>query len=322
LETKINNNKIIKDDRNKKVEAHGGGFIKKDDYFYWFGENRLGIKKVTCYRSRDLKNWEYRNDVLTLTSPTEKHYIDTDLDLNPFDDADKKFDCGATIERPKVLYNEKTRKYVMWMHYENGRDYSCARAAVAVSDTVDGDYTYLGSFRPQNYMSRDCTLFKDEDGTAYFISAARNNADLHIYKLTDDYLNIEDTVNKIWINKYREAPALIKRGQYYILVTSGCTGWTPNQGKYGYTADLEGDWSELFDLGDETTYDTQPTYIIEIEGANTGYLYVGDRWDGEEYHNSEYKFLPLEVSVDKENVSVKLMWTEKVNIDFEAGKIY
>ena len=40
------------------------------------------------------------------------------------------------------MYNAATGKFVMWMHKENGTDYSEARAAVAVSDTVDGNYTW------------------------------------------------------------------------------------------------------------------------------------------------------------------------------------
>ena len=76
----------------------------------------------------------------------------------------------------------------MWAHWEMPSDYKLARCAVAVCDTIDGDYTYLGSFNPMGYMSRDCTLFVDDDKCAYFISAARDNQDLHIYCLTEDYL--------------------------------------------------------------------------------------------------------------------------------------
>jgi hypothetical protein len=154
------------------IQAHGGGVIKVGPYYYWFGENRnpnSTFFAVSCYRSTDLKNWEFRNNVLTANSAAE---------LNP-----------ANIERPKVVYNANTGRYVMWMHWENGVNYGEARAAVASSATVDGNYTYHGSFRPlantgvvdhgkPGYMSRDCTLFVDSDGTGYFISAANENADL------------------------------------------------------------------------------------------------------------------------------------------------
>ena len=92
---------------------------------------------------------------------------------------------SANCERPKVLYNEK-RKPVMWLHWENGVDYSAARCGVLISDRIDGSYEYLYSFRPRAYV-QDCTLSKDDDGAAYFISAANHNADLHIYRLSEDY---------------------------------------------------------------------------------------------------------------------------------------
>ncbi|XXU62098.1 hypothetical protein WME78_25825 [Sorangium sp. So ce1097] len=57
------------------------------------------------------------------------------------------------------------------MQKENATAYGEARAAVATSSTVDGSYSYRGSFRPLGHMSRDITLFKDDDGTAYMISA-------------------------------------------------------------------------------------------------------------------------------------------------------
>ncbi|HYH02587.1 MAG TPA: beta-xylosidase, partial [Bacillota bacterium] len=121
----ITNATQFKDTAGNVIHAHGGGMIKVGSYYYWFGENRNAdntFYAVSCYRSTDLKNWEFRNHVLSRTSATE---------LNK-----------AFIERPKVIFNASTGKYVMWMHKENGVDYGEARAAVAVCSTVDGNYTY------------------------------------------------------------------------------------------------------------------------------------------------------------------------------------
>lgn len=43
------------------------------------------------------------------------------------------------IERPKVIYNDETGKYVMWMHVDSS-DYGDARVGVAEGDTVCGQY--------------------------------------------------------------------------------------------------------------------------------------------------------------------------------------
>ena len=60
----------------------------------------------------------------------------------------------ANMERPKVIFNAATRRFVLWAHWENGSDYTEARTAVATSSTVDGAYSYLGSFRPLGRQSR------------------------------------------------------------------------------------------------------------------------------------------------------------------------
>lgn len=299
------------------IRAHGGWMLQQDGYFYWFGEDRTEGRKVSCYRSNDLCHWESRGAVLTLESKARPVYYRTSLELFPSDKEDNGFGQGAVIERPKVLRNERTGKYVMWMHWENGRNYNDARCAVATCDTIDGEYVYHGSFNPVGYMSRDCTVFQDTDGSAYFISAARDNADLLVYRLSDDYLSIEEHVKTLWPGQYREAPAVLKRNGIYFLVTSACTGWLPNQGAYAYSDSLTGRWSQLMPFGDATTYDTQPAFIVPLQSqGETAYLYVGDRWDPSNYHHSTYVFLPLSFPSDKE---LKLEWADRLTMDLSKG---
>jgi len=297
--TKIINGADFTDVQGNSINAHGGGMLKVGKYYYWVGENRKNDVFVSCYRSTDLINWEFRGDLLTRQSHPE---------------LDK-----ANIERPKVIYNEKTKQFVMWMHYEYGKDYSYARAAVAVSDNIEKPFRYLKSFRPFNNMSRDCTLYKDDDGTAYFLSSARENYDMMVYKLSDDYLDAKEQVATLWPGGHREAPALFKRGEYYFLMTSACTGWAPNQGKYAYAKSIRGPWSDLMLIGNSTTFDSQSTFILPIKGTKTtAYLYVGDRWDGKKYSNSTYILLPLSF---KNNTSMELNWVDAVSPDLKTGYI-
>ncbi|MGW2306365.1 RICIN domain-containing protein [Streptomyces sp. NPDC001809] len=263
------------------VHAHGGGVVKVGAYYYWFGEDRNAdnsFRYVSAYRSTDLRTWEFRNHVLTQ---------ETDPELR-----------GANIERPKVVHNAATGQFVMWMHKEgSATDYSEARAAVAVSDTVDGDYSWQGSFRPLGHMSRDITTFVDTDGTGYMISAANENADLHVYRLTADYTGIAAQVQKLWAGQWREAPALFKRNGVYFLLTSGATGWAPNQQKYATATSVTGTWSDLRDIGDRNTYGSQTAYVLPVQGTSgTSYLYMGDRWGnsmGGTVQDSQYVWLPL-----------------------------
>lgn len=317
----IQNGVPLMDTNGNPVHAHGGHILFEDGFYYWFGENRTGRCKVSCYRSANLADWEWRKDVLTLDSPVRPIYHRTSLELEPGEAQNGGYGKGAVIERPKVLYNALTGRYVMWMHWENGRDYSDARCAIADCGTIDGDYVFRGSFNPVGNMSRDCTLFQDDDGTAYFLAAARENADLIMYRLSPDYLSIEEQVKTLWPGQAREAPALMKRGGIYFLISSACTGWLPNQGAYAWAGQLTGRWSPLMPLGDITTYNTQPAFIVPVTDAaqrQTSYLYVGDRWDPADYCASSYVFLPLEFPSERE---MRLTWGERLTIDFGSGKM-
>ncbi|MEU0116498.1 RICIN domain-containing protein [Streptomyces bobili] len=288
------------------VHAHGGGVLKVGTYYYWFGENRNAdntFRYVDAYRSTDLKNWDFRNHVLTEASDPEL--------------------ATANIERPKVMYNASTGKFVMWMHKENGTDYSEARAAVAVSDTVDGNYAWQGSFRPLGqHMSRDITVYVDTDGTGYMVSAARENYDLQIYRLTADYTNIASLVADPWHGGHREAPALFKRGNVYFMLTSGATGWNPNQQQYATATSLAGPWSAMTNVGDSTTYNSQTAYVLPVQGSSgTSYLYLGDRWGnsfGGTVNDSRYVWLPLTFPT---SASMSMSWTPEVTVDTAAGTV-
>ncbi|MDT9698925.1 RICIN domain-containing protein [Streptomyces sp. P17] len=302
----ITNGTRFTDTSGNPVQAHGGGVIKVGAYYYWFGENRNAdntFRYVSAYRSTDLKNWEFRNHVLTEASDPEL--------------------ATANIERPKVMYNAATGQFVMWMHKENGTDYSEARAAVAVSDTVDGDYTWQGSFRPLGqHMSRDITVFVDTDGTGYMVSAARENYDLHIYRLTSDYTGIAALVANPWPGGHREAPALFKRNGVYFMLTSGATGWNPNQQQYATATSLAGPWTAMKNIGDSTTYGSQTAYVLPVQGSSaTSYLYLGDRWGnsfGGTVNDSRYVWLPLTFP---SSTTMSMSWTPEVTIDTATGTV-
>jgi hypothetical protein len=130
---------IWPDNEGRHINAHGGGIIYFNDTYYWFGEYRLPrLEKdkarygVSCYSSKDLLNW--KNEGLAL-----KVINDTVSLLKP----------GCVIERPKVIYNKKTGKFVMWFHHElKGQGYKAALTGVALSDNITGPYKYIRSLRP------------------------------------------------------------------------------------------------------------------------------------------------------------------------------
>ena len=272
------------DDRGEVINAHGGGLLYSGNTYYWFGERRgrQGTNGVNVYSSHDLYNWKFEALALSTDSANSASDIAT----------------GCVMERPKVIYNTKTRKYVMWFHLElKGKGYSAARAAVAVSDKVTGPYTFVSSFRPNGNMSRDMTLFVDEDGSAWHVYSSRENYDLRIARLTDDYLQ-PTTEDKLLFSAHREAPAVFKYQHRYYLITSGCTGWAPNKASLHTATSLTGPWTlmdhnPMMGPGADSTFGAQSTYIQPVAGKKDAFIFMADKWNPKDLRDSRYLWLPV-----------------------------
>jgi hypothetical protein len=261
--TEIRPGELWLDDRGQPIEAHGGGILKRGDTYFWFGEDReegldSAKRYVACYSSTDLMHWKFRNVVIHLSDP-------------------ENFGPRWLLERPKVFFNQKTKKFVMYMHIDGPvpgapivagtpSGYGLARVGIAVSDTVDGDYKYLRSFRPLGHESRDIGQFVDDDGTAYLITEDRP-AGFHIEKLSDDYLDVEKDV--ALIPMHLEGGALVHYQGLYYIIGSALTGWAPNANKYATAKRLVGPWSEFKDIAppETKTYGSQSTLMLKVTGT-------------------------------------------------------
>ena len=294
------------------INAHGGGILFKDGTYYWFGEHKttgpggnVAHVGVHCYSSTDLYNWKDEGVALAVSKDPSSDIVE-----------------GCIIERPKVLYNAKTKKYVMWFHLElKDHGYSAAKCGIATSDTVAGPYTYLKSLRPDagawpidleekdkkgplgrdfegGQMSRDMTLYQDDDGSAYLISSSEDNGKIHISQLTDDYLNTTGRYTRgLW---WAEAPAIFKyKGKYYMIV-SACSGWAPNAATIGVADSMLGKWRSLGNpcRGEpdqlKTTFQSQSTAVIPVAGKTDAFIFMGDRWRPDNAIDGRYVWLPIQ----------------------------
>lgn len=304
------------DTEGNAINAHGGGIMYHNGRYYWYGEYKVGktilpswatwecyrtdVTGVSCYSSKDLLNWKFEG--LALKAEPD----DSESDLHP----------SKVIERPKVIYNAKTKKFVMWVHAES-ENYSKAAAGVAVSDSPVGPFKYIGSFRPNNSMSRDQTLFVDDDGTAYQFCSSEDNATLHINRLTDDYLRPDGTFVRRFIGQSREAPAVFKyKGKYYLL-SSGCTGWDPNQAELAVADDIMGEWTVLGNPctgtdADKTFYG-QSTYVIPVNAKKGQFIACFDMWKKKNLPDSRYIWLPVKINSQHGTITIPWMerWTKK-----------
>lgn len=341
------------DNNQRHINAHGGGIIKHGDTYYWYGENRpqQGFTTevgVEVYSSRDLMNWKDEGVALAVAPDGET--------TEPLKDIER----GCIMERPKVVYNAKTGKFVMLFHLElKGRGYEAARVGFAISDTPTGPFTYLRSLRPnagiwpfgmtkkdiklakqQNtadykdwwtpewrkaieagmflnrdmeggQMSRDMTVYIDEQGKAYHIFSSEDNLTLQLAELTDDYLDYTGKYIRIAAGGQNEAPTLFRHGGKYWLIASGCTGWDPNEARMFVADDIWGPWSQLpspfkgapapwRNGSAKKSFGTQGTYILSVpqQDGQLRHIFMADIWYPRSLANSRHVWLPIEFDAE------------------------
>ena len=346
----IASGKVWRDTDGNVINAHGGGILFHEGKYYWFGEHRpasgfVTEKGINCYSSTDLYNWKSEGIALAV-SEEEGHDIEK----------------GCIMERPKVIYNAKTGKFVMWLHLElNGQGYGPARAAVAVSDSPAGPYRFIRSGRvnpgayplnmtrkerkmkwnPEEYkewwtpkwyeaiakgmfvkrdlkdgqMSRDMTLFVDDDGKAYHIYSSEDNLTLQIAELADDYLSHTGKYIRIFPGGHNEAPAIFKKEGTYWMITSGCTGWDPNKARLLTADSMLGEWKQLPNpcVGEDAdkTFGGQSTYILPLPEKGQ-FVFMADMWRPKSLADSRYIWLPVQFD-DKGVPFIK--WMDRWNFD-------
>lgn len=299
-----------------RINAHGGGVLFHEGTYYWYGEYkgdstywnpkvpswecyRTEAGGVSCYSSKDLTNWKFEGVVL------KPDVNDIQSELHP----------SNVLERPKVIYNDQTKKFVMWLHVDS-HDYAKAAAGVAVCDSPIGNFEYLGSMRPNDAMSRDMTLFKDDDGKAYHFYSSEENKTLYISELSDDYLKPTGKFTRNFIDQSREAPAVFKKDNKYYILSSGCTAWDPNVAEYAVADSIMGAWTVMGNPcsgtdADKTFYG-QSTFVIPVAGKKDAYIAMFDKWNKTDLINSRYIWLPITFG---ENGTIDISWQPEWNLE-------
>ncbi|WP_170304283.1 chitobiase/beta-hexosaminidase C-terminal domain-containing protein [Duganella radicis] len=212
-----------------------------------------------------------------------------------------------------------------------GGTYAGSIAAVKLYTVSDGTSIYFTAdgrdpappVKGDNtgYGSRDYTLFQDpQTGKAYLVTA-QDNVYLRVWQLTDDYTDVvPSTQYPMFINQSREAPALVRKGDYVYMMTSRQSGWYPNQLLYTRTADIgnKDGWEVQKSIGDNTGWHSQPTQVLDIgTAAAPEYLYLGDRWNPSLLGSSTYVWLPLDIDGAG---NMEMRWTPETDIDLAKGK--
>ena len=325
------------DERGVPINAHGAGMLYWNSRYYWYGEHKIAGELgntaqvgVHAYSSADLVRWRDEGIVLSVEASG-------DLERGCILERPKVLHCPSTgrfvlwfhLEPKGVAYAgarlgvaESTSvtgpfRFLRSFRPDAGvwplnvsvelcRPLSAEEAAhLSALDLPGGPRPYYPKqliFRRDfegGQMSRDMTLFQDEDGQAYLIYASEDNGTLHVSLLSPDYLGTAGRYIRLFPGRFHEAPALMKHEGRYFLITSDCTGWAPNTARMAVAVSLWGPWEEVgtpcVGTGEQVarSFDSQATYILPVAGRRDAYIYLADRWAPDNPIDGRYVWLPL-----------------------------
>ena len=262
------------DTKGCRIQAHGANMFYENDTFYWYGENKefttaendIWTWGVRCYSSKDLYNW---TDEGLIIAPDEN---DPSSILHP----------SRKLDRPHIIKNEKTGKYVCWLKYCDNAHFS-----ILTADHLLGPYTIrVDVLKPFDRASGDFDLAVDEaTGKAYLYFEA-DHTDVLVVELTEDYLGVTDHASMIYKGLrppyMREGVTHFERNGKHYIVTSGMTGYMPNPSEVA----VGDDWMGPFTVqGDpHTNDDSKASFNSQISGIfrhpkeEDLYVAMADRW--------------------------------------------
>lgn len=264
------------DTKGERIQAHGGSVIYVDGTYYFYGENKEktdgknGIWHwgVRAYASKDLYNWEDKGLII----PPEPE--DEDSPLHP----------TAMMDRPHIIYNAMTKKYVAWLKImcKDGSQ----RSTVLTADSFLGPYTKVRTgLRPLNMSAGDFDLAVASDGKAYYYFE-RVHSETICADLTEDYTDVTGFYSTHFPRPYppyvREATAhFLRKGKHY-LITSGTTGYLPNPSEVAIADTWHGPYNVLGNPHptDEsrTSFHSQISSVFKVPGKKDLYIACADRW--------------------------------------------
>lgn len=260
----------------KRIQAHGGSVFYEDGIYYWYGENKeftdgkseIWHWGVRCYASQDLYNWKD----LGLLIPPEQ------------DDVNSSLHPSSMMDRPHILHNPRTGKYVCWLKIMH-RD-GTQSETVLTADRFLGPYTKVKEgLRPLGMSAGDFDLAQAPDGKGYYFFE-RVHSETIIADLTEDYTDVTGYYSTHFPQPgppyVREATAHFLRGNKHYLITSGTTGYLPNPSEAAVADTWHGPYRVLGNPHERdssnTSYHSQISSVFRVRGKKDLYVAVADRW--------------------------------------------
>jgi hypothetical protein len=274
----IQNDVFWKDEAGNFICSQGGGMLKVDGTYYWYGVNysmaasyaanpsmgkgMAGFKSVTCYSSKDLAHWKFEGDALGRDQTG-----------------------GGWFGRLGVVYNARTGKYVLIA--QGGSPARAHGLYFATSSTPVGPFTFdnVQSNLPMIVSggTGDQTVFQDDDGKAYVIcSSSKGRSHLYVAPLRDsDFLAVEPAT-QIFSGQGREGNCMFKYNGRYYFCSSNLHGWNASPTYVISAPNIKGPYgpeSVMTNTERDFSHVTQTGFFFNVNGSSqTTVIFCGDRW--------------------------------------------
>ena len=214
----VNNLKPRLDTDGNIIDAHDGRVARFGGKFYMYGTsygNTSGYVRSNffqSYSSDDLMTWKKQSPLL-INPPSGIYY------------------------RPHVIYNQKTKKYILWYNW-----YSKlweGKFGVATADNPTGPFKIVNNDVKVFHSDKgvgDFGIFIDDDQIAYIAYNTISGHKGSVEKLSDNYLS-STMENGGFITDECEAGAIFKKSDtYYLLTDFTCCFCTQGSGVRVYTS--------------------------------------------------------------------------------------
>ncbi|SCP94857.1 family 43 glycosylhydrolase [Anaerobium acetethylicum] len=268
------------DTNGKPIQAHGFSvfYNEEEKLYYWYGENKEKSKGgpfnkvwhwgVRCYVSRDFYNWEDKGLIIP-PQPDDLH-----SPLHP----------TYCMDRPHIIYCEKTKKYVAWLKIMAGE--VSQFMTIMQADSFMGPYEFVHKiYKPLKMDAGDFALHVDKETKKAYIFFERPHFELITATLSDDYTEVNGEFSEHYENLLppytREAPTFFEHNGRKYLFTSGTSGYFPNPSQVAVFDEYHVEYTDLGNphVGDDTntSFNSQITSVIRIPGKEL-YVACADRW--------------------------------------------
>lgn len=273
MQTHIRPGEIWLDTDGERIQAHGGSMFYEDGVYYWYDEDKSHTREkgkiwtwgIRCYRSTDLVNWENLEHIIEPAT----------------EDKSSLFHPNRRMDRPHILKNPRTGKYVLCLKF-------CDKAhfAVLTADAMLGPYTLVNPFlQPYGHKSGDFDLAADSaTGDAYLYFEADHDSVLAA-RLNGDYTDVAGEPAVVYSGLKppfaREGVTHFTHGGKHYLLTSGMTGYVPNPSEVAVADDWMGPYTVLGDpyVDDKSSasFNSQASCAFPVAGAGR-IIVMADRW--------------------------------------------